>query len=167
VELYLTGIVLKPKGLNGELKVKPVTDYPESFLERRGFYIGRSPEEAVLRNVRSAKLNQGFAWIMFDGIGSREEAESVAGCRLYVTGSELHSLPGDRAYLHELIGLEVYDEQGGRIGVLADVLQMPASDVYEIDTGGRKVLVPAVDDFVEEIDLEKGVMVLRRFSEFL
>lgn len=167
MELYLTGIVLKPKGLKGELKVQPVTDFPESFLERREYYIGRSPEESVLRKVRSAKLNQGFAWIVFDGIGSREEAEAVAGCRLYVTGRDLHQLPDDRAYLHELIGLEAFDEQGGRIGVVADVLEMPASDVYEIDTGDRKVLVPAVEEFVDEIDLEKGVMVLRRFSEFL
>jgi 16S rRNA processing protein RimM len=168
VDLYLTGIVLKPKGLKGELKVQPVTDFPESFLKRREFHMGRTPEEAVTRRVLSSKLNQGFAWIFFEGIGSREEAEAVVGQKLYVTGDELQPLPDDRAYLHDLIGLEVYDEKGGRIGKVADVLQMPASDVYEIETeGGRKVLVPAVEDFVEEIDLRKGIMVLRRFSEFL
>ncbi|NTU94021.1 MAG: 16S rRNA processing protein RimM [Chlorobiaceae bacterium] len=167
MELYLTGIVLKPKGLKGELKVQPVTDYPESFLKRREFYIGKTQEDAVLRKVLSAKLNQGFAWIVVDGIGSREAAESVAGYRLFVTGEDLQTLPDDRAYIHDLLGLEVFDEQGGKIGVLSDVLQMPAHDVYEITIPGRKVLVPAVEDFVEEIDLNKRIMVLRRFSEFL
>ncbi len=167
MDLYLTGTVLKPKGLKGELKVQPVTDFPESFVKRREFLVGRSPEDAVPRRVISARLHQGFAWMVFEGIGSREEAEAVAGYRLYVTRDHLEPMPDDRAYIHDLIGLEVLDEEGGRIGKVGDVLQMPAHDVYEIETGGRKVLVPAVEEFVEEIDLRKGVMVLRRFSEFL
>ncbi len=167
MELYQTGLVLKPKGLKGELKVQPVTDFPESFLKRKHLYIGRNPGEAVSRKVVSARLYQGFAWIVLDGIGSREEAEAVAGYRLYVTEAELEPLPGDRAYLHELIGLEVQDEAGNRVGRVRDVLSMPAHDVYDIETAGASVLVPAVDEFVEEIDLRKGVMVVRRFSEFL
>jgi len=167
VELFLTGIVLKPKGLKGELKVQPVTDFPESFLTRREYYIGKSPEEAVVRKVRSAKFQQGFAWLMFEGIESREAAEAAAGLRLYVTGDTLEPMPDDRAYLHDLIGLEVVDEAEGRVGVISNVLQMPAQDVYEIDTGGKKVLVPAVEEFITEIDLDKGIVTLRRFSEFL
>ena len=167
MDLYLTGNVLKPKGLKGELKVQPVTDYPESFLKRKELYIGKTPEDAVLRKVLSAKLHQGFAWIVFEGIGSREEAEAVAGYHLFVTHDDLEPLPDDRAYIHDLIGLEVLDERGGKIGRVSDVLEMPAHDVYEIETVGRKVLVPAVEEFVEEIDLRKGIMVLRRFSEFL
>lgn len=167
MELFLTGIVLKPKGLKGELKVQPVTDFPESFLTRRELYLGKSPEDAVVRKLRSAKLQQGFAWLMFEGIETREQAEAVAGFRLYVTEQALEPMPDDRAYLHELIGLEVVDEADGKVGVVSDVLQMPAQDVYEIDTGGKKVLVPAVEEFITEIDLEKGVVTLRRFSEFL
>ncbi|MBN1929710.1 MAG: 16S rRNA processing protein RimM [Chlorobiaceae bacterium] len=167
MELFLTGIVLKPKGLKGELKVQPVTDFPESFLTRREYYIGKSPEESVVRKVLSAKLRQGFAWLVLEGIESREAAEAVAGSRLYVTDDALEAMPDDRAYLHELIGLEAVDEVQGRVGVISDVLQMPAQDVYEIDTGARKVLVPAVEEFITEIDLDKGIVTLRRFSEFL
>jgi 16S rRNA processing protein RimM len=167
VELFLTGIVLKPKGLKGELKVKPVTDFPESFLKRREYYVGKTPQEAAPRKVLSAKLYQGFAWLMLDGVGSREEAEALAGFHLYVTVDKLEPLPDNRAYIHDLIGLEVFDEAEGRVGNVSDVLQMPAQDVYEIDTGGKKVLVPAVDDFITEIDLDKGIMMLRRFREFL
>jgi 16S rRNA processing protein RimM len=167
VELFLTGIILKPKGLKGELKVRPVTDFPESFLKRREYYTGRTPEEAVIRKVLSAKYYQGFAWIVLEGIESREAAEAVAGYGLYVTGDALKPMPADRAYIHELIGLEVADEDEGRVGTVSDVLQMPANDVYEIDTGDRKVLVPAVDDFISEIDLKKRIVTLRRFREFL
>lgn len=167
MELFLTGIVLKPKGLKGELKVQPVTDFPESFLTRHEYYVGKNSEEAVVRNVRSATLRQGFAWLVFEGIESREAAEAVAGMKLYVTAEQLKPMPDDRAYLHDLIGLEVVDEEADKVGKISDVLQMPAQDVYEIDTGGRKVLVPAVEEFITEIDLEKGIVTLRRFSEFL
>lgn len=167
MELFLTGIVLKPKGLKGELKVKPVTDFPESFLKRREYYVGKTQEDAVVRKVLSAKLQQGFAWLMLEGVGTREEAEALAGCQLYVPGNALQPMPDGRAYIHELIGLEAFDEDEGRVGKVSDVLQMPAHDVYEIDTGERKVLVPAVDDFITEIDLDKGIVTLRRFSEFL
>ncbi|AOS83604.1 16S rRNA processing protein RimM [Chlorobaculum limnaeum] len=167
MELFLTGIVLKPKGLKGELKVKPVTDFPESFLKRREYYVGKTPEAAVLRKVVSAKLNQGFAWIVLEGAGSREAAEALAGCGLYVTGDALESLPDGRAYIHDLIGLDAFDEAEGRVGKISDVLQMPAHDVYEVDTGSGKVLVPAVEDFIIETDLEKGIVMLRRFREFM
>ena len=167
MELFLTGVVLKPKGLKGELKVKPVTDFPESFLKRREYYVGKTPEDAALRKVAAAKLHQGFAWLMFEGVGSREEAEALAGFGLYVTKDSLESMPDDRAYIHELIGLEAFDEEAGRVGRISDVLQMPAHDVYEIDTGSSKVLIPAVEDFITETDLEKGIVTLRRFKEFL
>ena len=167
MELFLTGVVLKPKGLKGELKVKPVTDFPESFLKRREYYVGKTAEDAALRKVVSAKLNQGFAWLVLEGVGSREEAEALAGFGLYVTKDSLESLPDDRAYIHELIGLEAFDEEAGRVGRISDVLQMPAHDVYEIDTGSSKVLIPAVEDFITETDLEKGIVTLRRFKEFL
>jgi 16S rRNA processing protein RimM len=167
VELFLTGVVLKPKGLKGELKVKPVTDFPESFLRRREYYVGKTPKDVVLRKVQSARFHQGFAWLVLEGAGSREDAEALAGCGLYVTRDALESMPDDRAYIHELIGLEVFDEAEGRVGKVSDVLQMPAHDVYEVDTGDRKVLIPAVEDFITETDLQKGIVTLRRFKEFL
>jgi 16S rRNA processing protein RimM len=167
VDLYLTGIILKPKGLKGEVKVQLVTDFLESFLKRKEYYTGRSEDDAVPRKVLSAKMYQGFAYMLFEGIESREMAEAVAGHQVFVTGDALVPLSGDRAYIHELTGLTVYDEEGEKIGTVSDVLNMPAHDVYEILTGTRKVLVPAVEEFVVEIDMQRGRMVLRRFSEFL
>ena len=167
MDLYLTGRILKPKGLKGELKVQLISDFPESFVKRREYHVGKTADEAVLMHVQSAKIRQGFAYMMLEGISSREEAEAVAGHQVFVTADALAPIQGDRAYIHELLGLKVYGKDGEQIGVVSDLLHMPAHDVYEIDTGERKVLVPAVDEFVEEIDIRKGRMVLCRFSEFL
>ena len=166
-ELYLVGKVLKPKGLKGEVKILPITDYPESFLERKTFYIGRSDEEAVLREVLQGRLRNGFAYILFSGMDSREKAEAAVGNMIYVPAEELVPLPPGRAYLHELRGLKVLNDSLEEVGIVHDVLKMPAHEVYEVQYGAKKILVPAIEEFVEEIDIGKGYMVLKRIEEFL
>ena len=166
-ELYLVGKVLKAKGLKGEVKILPITDYPESFLERKVFYIGEKEEEAVRRVVQRGQLRNGFAYLTFSGIDTREKAEAVAGNMVYVSADALIPLPPDRAYLHDLKGLRVFNEYFKEVGIVHDVLKMPAHEVYEVQCGERMILVPAVEEFVEEIVVEKGYMVLKRIEEFL
>ena len=168
MDLYRTGIVLKPKGLKGEVKVMPVTDYPERFLSRKAYHVGKTDGETVLRNVVRASLSRGFAWLFFEGIESREEAEAICGMNLYICEKELQAMPEGRAYLHELTGLKVIDGSGTEAGVVTDVLSMPAHEVYEVTmSGGRIVLLPAIEEFIEEIDTRRGLMVVPRFEEFL
>ncbi|ARM30982.1 ribosome maturation factor RimM [Prosthecochloris sp. HL-130-GSB] len=165
--LYLVGRILKPRGLKGEVKVLPVTDYPESFSDRTVLYTGKTTNAAVRRTVAGASLQKGMVYLRFDGIDSREGAEQLSGSMIFVPESDLMPLPPDRAYLHELIGLKVVDVNGAVCGTVKDVLRMPAHEVYEIDTGTGCILFPAIDEFVIEVDLEQGVMVVERFEEFL
>ena len=74
MELYITGIILKPKGLKGEVKVELVTDFPESFLSRRRYYAGKSVDSAELLKVKKATLAAGFAWLFFEGIDNTLKA---------------------------------------------------------------------------------------------
>ena len=166
-DFYLAGKILKPKGLRGEVKILPVTDFPDSYLERKIFYVGKSEEDAVRRAVRQAALRKGFAYLLFSDIDSREKAEAIVGYSVFVRSDALIQLPPDRAYLHELRGLKVFNERHEELGIIEDVLGMPAHDVYEIRCGGRVVYVPAVEEFVEEISIDEGYMVLKRFEEFL
>ena len=167
MELYLVGKILKAKGLKGEVKILPITDYPGSFLERKVFYVGKNEREAVRREALRGELRSGFAYLLFSGIECREEAEEAAGSKIYVSADALVPLPPDRAYLHELKGLKVLNESFEEVGVVHDVLKMPAHEVYEIQCEERTVLVPAIEEFVEEIVIEKGYMVLKRVEEFL
>lgn len=165
--LYLAGCILKPKGLKGELKVLPETDFPESFLQRKLLFVGATERSAVERRVAGATLQNGFVLLRFYGIDSREDAESIVGERIYITEDDLIPLPPDTAYIHDLVGLRVLDEDCREIGVIRDVLKLPAHEVYEIAAGDKIVLVPAIEEFVVETDLEKGEMTIRRFDEFL
>ncbi|NTW69153.1 MAG: 16S rRNA processing protein RimM [Chlorobiaceae bacterium] len=167
MELYLAGIILKPKGLAGEVKVQPVTDSPESFLSRKEYYAGRSADSVERLIVKKASLGSGFAWVFFDGIDTREKAEVLAGLHLYVEEDQLLPQPDNRAYIHELIGLKVLDRNRNEVGVVTDILAMPAHEVYEVQYGKRKVLIPAIEEFVEEISIREKFMVVPRFDEFL
>ncbi len=167
MELYLTGIILKPKGLKGEVKVEPVTDFPESFLSRTHYYAGRSRDSVVRMKVAKSSLAGGFAWLFFEGIDSREKAEPLAGLQLFVEEGELLAQPDNRAYLHELIGMKVLDRERREVGMVTDVIEMPAHDVYEVKTSGRTVLLPAIDEFVEEISIAQRYMVVPIFDDFL
>ncbi len=166
-ELYLAGKILKPKGLRGEVKILPVTDFPESFLERRRFHIGSTTGDAKPFEVLRAVMREGFAYLLFRGVDDRDKAGSLAGKSVYVTGEELRPLRPGRAYLHELRGLKVLDGSRKEIGRVLDVLEMPAHEVYEIEYGARKVLVPAIEEFIDEVDISRGYLVVRRFEEFL
>ncbi|TCD48360.1 ribosome maturation factor RimM [Chlorobium sp. N1] len=167
MELWLTGIVLKPRGLKGEVKVKPVTDFPEKFLSRTSYWVGGSPETAVHRAVVSSSLSAGFAWLKLEGIDCREKAEAIVGQKLFIEESEVEPRMEERAWLHELEGMKVLGKGRKEVGILKEVLSMPAHEVYEVVSGGRSVLVPAIEEFVEEISLEGRYIYVPRFDEFL
>lgn len=167
-EPWLIGTVLKPKGLKGEVKVMPVTDYPETFLSRKEVLAGPSPRSAVRLLVKRAALSGGFAWMFFEGIDSREKAEAIAGHHLYIREKDAVAPAENRAWLHELVGMRVLDAKRSERGVVTDVLRMPAHEVYEVRLpDGKQLLLPAIDEFVEELDVEGGFMVVPRFDEFI
>ncbi|MEI8187308.1 MAG: ribosome maturation factor RimM [Chlorobiaceae bacterium] len=167
MELYITGVILKPKGLKGEVKVELVTDFPESFLSRREYYAGKSVDTVERLKVKKAALSAGFAWLFFEGIDTMEKAEALTGWKLFVTDDQLLPQPENRAYVHEIIGMKVLDRNRTEVGIVTNVIRMPASEVYEVQVGDNKILLPAIDEFVEEFNLSEKYMVIPRFSEFL
>jgi 16S rRNA processing protein RimM len=167
VELYLTGIILKPKGLLGEVKVEVITDFPESFLSRREYFAGKSLDSVERLKVKKAALAGGFAWLFFEGIDSMEKAEALVGWKLFVSEDQLLPQPDNRAYLHEIIGMRVLDRNHLDVGIVTNVIRMPAHEVYEVQVGDKKILLPAIDEFVEEFNLHERYIVVPRFDEFL
>jgi 16S rRNA processing protein RimM len=167
MELYMTGVILKPKGLKGEVKVELVTDFPESFLSRREYYAGKSVDSVERLKVKKAALSAGFAWLFFEGIDSMEKAEVLTGWKLFITEDQLLPQPENRAYLHEIIGMKVLDSNRKEVGLVTSVIKMPANEVYEVQVGEKKILLPAIAEFVDEFNLSEKYMVIPRFDEFL
>jgi 16S rRNA processing protein RimM len=98
-------------------------------------------------------------WIAhFKEVNKRDDAKALTGLSLYIQETKRAGLPQGEYYVDQLIGLSVVTDTGHGIGVLQDVLSTPANDVYLMDTG---VMVPAVSEFIADIDLERRQIVVR------
>ncbi|MFN3561025.1 MAG: ribosome maturation factor RimM [Chloroherpetonaceae bacterium] len=161
------GRIVKIKGLKGEVKVSLETDFPERLKTRKTLWIGNAPDTAVEIKVKSVSVVPNSATYRFVGIDTPEQAQALVGKRLFVAESDLPTLKGDVAYIHELIGLRVMSNES-EIGKLTSVAKLPSNDVYEILlTNGKKIFMPAIAEFIEEVNLTNGYVKVKRYEEFL
>lgn len=144
-------------GIRGELKVYPYTDKPDRFEELDRVFA--DSQEYVITNVRYQK---NLILLKFQGISDRNAAEKLRGTELSINRENLRELEEDEFFIFDLIGLEAVDENGKHIGRVCDVIQNSAQDLYEIETDdGKRHLIPAVYEFIPEIDLESGIMMIK------
>lgn len=150
------GKIVNTHGLRGEVKVVPWMDYPEDFEELESIFIKTRKEmkPVEIENVRYQKNN---LIVKFKGFDDINEIEQYKNCILYADREELGELPEGVHYIVDLIGLDVVNEVGEKLGVLADVFSTGANDVYDVKRVGKKnLLLPVIDEVVKEIDVEGG-----------
>jgi 16S rRNA processing protein RimM len=151
------GLITAMFGIRGEVKVQPLTDFPERFLKTATVYVG---DELVERRVLGARLHQRIVILRLEGVATANDAEALRNKKLYVPASELVTLPSDHYYLHDLVGLRVVHVDGAPLGVVRDVIQSAGNDLLVIhDTRtGKDVLLPTVKEFVKGVDVAGGVI---------
>lgn len=155
-ELIVIGRVLAPHGVRGELRCEPLTDDPGRFSRLPRVFIDGKPHRLL-----SARTARGALLLRLEAVTTREAAVGLRGEYLAIPLSEAADLP-DGAYYHfQLVGLRVRAADGVELGTLAEVLERPANDVYVVRGERGEVLVPALKEVVESIDLEGGWMIVR------
>lgn len=157
-DLIVVGRIVKAHGIKGEVKVAPETDDPERFLDFESIFIGperRDVEEYTIKGIRFQPSSKGITVLAsFDEVNTRTDADALVKSILYVPEDAL-GLDDDEYFLHDLIGCSVSNTDGEDIGVVKDVLEMPAHMVYLVSRPGKPdVMIPAVDAFIEEVDLD-------------
>ena len=158
---FQVGVITTPHGLRGEVKVYPTTDDPWRFKILKELILKEKRGERVLK-VRSVKFFKQFAILKFKGIDSINEIERYRGRSLLIDREDGVPLDEDEYYIADIIGMEVFTEDGKRFGTLRDVLETGANDVYIIDTAEYgEVLVPAIRDCILDVDTREGRMEIR------
>lgn len=156
-EGFLVGRFVGPVGLRGEAKLYPLTDFPGQLRAARRLRLrfpdGREEERAVL----SMRDHGNLLAVRLEGAGDRTAAESLRDAEAWIPEAEAPPLPEGRFYLHEIVGLRAVTEDGEELGMVDEVLRMPANDVYRV---GR-LLIPATRDAVVRLDPGEGVLVTR------
>jgi 16S rRNA processing protein RimM len=164
VELkYITvGVIANTHGLRGDVKVLPRTDFPKKRFRKGSKLFIRKPmaEPEMELEILEAKPHQQFWLVRFVGFPSISDVEQLKGMELCVLQEQLADLPPGTYYVHQLIGLHVFDENGQELGVLKEVLSPGANDVYVVRKSGSKeeILLPAIPDCVLDVDIKAGTM---------
>lgn len=151
--LLEVGKIVNTHGLKGEVKVIAWTDSPYDFEDIEKVYIKSKSETKCLavENVRYQKNNLIVKFNEFDDIN---EVLPLKNTILYAYREDLPSLPDGAHYIVDLIGLDVVTEDGETIGVVADVFNTGANDIYDVKRPGkRNLLLPVIDEVVKNIDI--------------
>lgn len=148
------GRVARPRGIAGEVKIEPLTDDPRRFLSLKNVYVG-----GVTRKVVKAQVTPAGVFVALEGVGDRNAAETLRGALLEVERKDAVK-PEGRQFIADLIGCEVRLQSGRAVGVLSDILQYGAADVYVVKAGKKTVMFPALKRLFVCEDPESGVIVL-------
>ena len=156
---FTVGIITGTHGIEGEIKVRLVTDDPEYLLSRKRLLVGN---ETVPRKVLSTRMHAGQMLVTFAGLTSPEEAATLRGYAITLPGTEVRPLAEGELFHYQLMGLAVVDEAGEPIGTVTDLIETGANDVLVISPAeGPDILLPYLAQFVISVDPAAGQMVVR------
>lgn len=156
-ERIVIGRVGAAHGIRGELRIIPLTDFPERFAALREVMVGDE-----LLHIESVKP-QGKNFLMrFREYTVREDAQKLTGRLLTVARAEAAPLDEGEYYVFDIVGLTVYDEENNELGTVENVLRTGSNDVYAVRSeDGREILIPALRKAVRTIDVPNGRMTVR------
>lgn len=155
-EYFELGRILRPQGIKGEVKFDAFTDDLSRFDTLDFAYFKNEDYERI--NIESARIDGKYAYLKLEGIDTRNEAENLRGCFLYIDRAHAAKLPEGACYIQDLIGCTVNDTNGVIIGTLKDILQNGAADVYVVKTAKGNCMFPAVRHVVLDRDIKSGTI---------
>jgi len=146
--------ILKPHGIRGEIKAQHFCDNSKDFL---GFEKVYFKEKNVFseKKVLESRADNTHVYLLLEGINTRNEADSLRGRLLYVEKSAISDLPENRFLIRDLIGSKVLNEKEKELGVLSEILQHGAVDVYCVKSIDNGFMFPALKRVIIKVDIEE------------
>lgn len=159
MEQYLQmGKIINTHGYKGTVKLEPWCDSPQDAAALNVIY-KKKGNDFVPFNVESASVHKGALLIKLEGVDDFDGANALRGTVMYADRNDIPRAEGS-FFIADLIGLEVKNADTGKVyGRLNDVLEYGHGDIYEVKTENGNVLVPAVEEFIKAIDIDKGIFI--------
>ena len=157
MDYILIGKIVNIHGVKGEIKIYPYTDDISNLSKMKEFYLDNSLKlKCVIQNFR---VHKNMLIVKLKGISNPDEAIKLKNKDIYIPKESLEKLDDGSYYIFELIGLEVFDMNNKKIGILNYVQSGLANDVYEILTlDNKKIYLPAIKEVVKKVDIENKKM---------
>ncbi len=157
-DLFRVGVIANTHGIRGEVKVYPTTDDLNRFDQLKEVILDTGRERINLQ-VQGVRYFKNMAILKFKGIDNINDVEKYKGKDLLVTRENAVPLEENEYYIVDLIDMEVYNEDGSRLGILNDVMQTGANDVYVIALeNGKELLLPNIDQCILDVNTEENKM---------
>lgn len=143
------GQIVNTFGIKGEVKVNPYTDNIEQFKKTKNIYVND-----IKMEIESAKFQKNVVILKLKGIDDMTSAENLRG-NLIKVDRNTKKLPEGTYYIVDLIGSQVYTDEGILLGILKDIYNTGANDIYTVKTeDGKEILLPSIKEVIKDIDVE-------------
>lgn len=160
IDFFRIGKIVTTRGLKGDVKVYSHTDNIERFLDLEYFYVDNNRDEKYY--VEKANIiAPNMVTIKIKGFDTIESVQKLINKYMYVSRENVYDLDEDEILIVDMLGIDVFTVSGEYIGILKDVLQYTANDVYVVQSNlGKEYLIPATYEIVPEINIEENKMVV-------
>lgn len=158
--LITIGKVLKPWGVKGEIRIEPQTDFPDRFKELGRVFLVSPAGKEIASTVTAARYVNNVPFLTLPGYDTPEKAKALNGWFIKIPREEVIPLPEGSYYWFELIGMEVFSEEGENLGTITDVFETGSNDVYVLKRGRKEVYIPATREVIKQVDTAAKKMVI-------
>ena len=160
MDLFVIGEIVKTRGLHGCLKVLCYVETKNTFAKLNFVYIEKSSGQKDRFGLRKIDVSGKILFVELEDISNVESAQALVGCKVFLPEDILEKLPEGEYYWRDIIGLDVYTEEGKCIGKIESVFPTGSNDVY-VCKGEREILLPAIAEVIRKIDVNRRVMTVR------
>jgi 16S rRNA processing protein RimM len=152
------GKLHRAHGVQGEIIMEVLTDFPERLKTGDTLFVGTDHQPVRLKSRRWHNQN---LLVSFEGYLNPEAVSAFINQLVQVRADDRPPLPEGEYYHHQLLGLQVVDENGTHLGRLKQILETGANDVYIVQPEqGKEILLPAIDSVLQTIDLAHGQIIV-------
>lgn len=159
-DLLQAGVITTTHGVRGEVKVFPTTDDPARFKKLKKVLVDTGKTQMELE-IASVKFFKNMVILKFKEYDNINDVQYLRQAKIMVTRDQAVKLKKDEYFIADLLDMKAVSDEGEELGVIADVLQTGANDVYIIKKEQKKdLLVPAIRDCIKNVDMEQNVMTI-------
>jgi 16S rRNA processing protein RimM len=160
-DYLLIGQITRPHGVQGEMRVKLMTDYPERIRNLESVYVSKHNNARDARPLRVAgmRMHQAHGLLRVEEVTSRDDADRMRQLYVFVSLEDAVPLADDEFYLYQVIGLKMETQDGQVLGVIKRVMETGANDVYVVQSEEHgEILFPITPETLIEHDIDGGIV---------
>ncbi len=158
------GQIVNSYGIKGFFKVVPFTDDITRFNNLKNIYIERN-KKLESKEIEEVKYHKNLVLLKIKGIDDINDTEQYKNCYLKIDRKDAIGLPEDTYFITDLMGIEVFTEEGKHLGNIVDIFPTGSNDVYVVkDESGNQILLPAIGEVIKKVDVTARKMIVKLIS---